>query len=364
MKFAHALALGIAAGVAFSGLGMATTASADPVTNGYALTGSDTLQDSLNALTNGTSVTGSFVRVVDANGVALGNFDAFGSAKIQTKPGGNQFTRPAGSGAGRDALRASIAGRGYPNAADPSIANQVDIARSSSGPSVNAAGKLAYVPYGRDAVSYAYNAADGAADAVLSSLTTAQLTQIYNASAPTTINGVTIKPRLPQKDSGTRSFFLTAIGVTTVGGAVPAADNTVSGPAENDATVLGANEIIPFSAASWIAQYNGAAPSSIGSTGVKLGKPGNVAPWLNDAAGKIKPNPAFYSAAPYGRDTYLIVERAKWDDGAKQDAVLVRVVSALTDSDTTLPSSVGSVKLKFGFLAPNDDAVKYAVPEL
>ncbi len=63
----------------------------------------------MNALPNGTTVTGASVRVI-AGGTPLGNFDAFGSAHIQTKPGGPFFVRPAGSGNGVKALRASITG--------------------------------------------------------------------------------------------------------------------------------------------------------------------------------------------------------------------------------------------------------------
>lgn len=356
MKIKKIATFGVAAGLLAGGLVVASPATAEPVTSGYALVGSDTLQDSLNALTNGTSVTGANVRVTAA-GIALGNYDAFGSPVIRTKTTGAYFTRPSGSGAGRDALRRSIDGAPYLGTV---ISGQVDIARSSSGPgsAANENGLLVYVPYARDAVAYAYKAADSAAADVLDSLTTAQLTAIYSASTPTTISGVTIRPRLPQSDSGTRSFFLGAISVGTVGAAVPASDNTPAGPAENDATVLGANEIIPFSAASWIAQANGAAPSTIGTTGVELGSPNGVAPF-GGTVPDLTPSQTFYSAAPFGRDTYLIVEYARVDPSSQTyDAKLATLVSNSGGSNSlvtfgALPTTPGAVKAKFGFRQPN-----------
>lgn len=262
--------LGVTAGLMATGVLMTTPASADPVSSGFAAVGSDTLDASMNALANGTTASGASVRVAAA-GSYFGSFDAFPTgSKIQTKPFGAYFVRPSGSSQGRDALRASITGNLWNGVG---ISGQVDIARSSSGPggNANANGLLAYVPYARDAVSYAYKAEDAAAAAVLAELSQAQLNSIYSAAAPTVINGITINPRLPQSGSGTRSFFLGAIGVTTPGAAVPAADNTANGPAENDATVLGTNEIIPFSVANWVAQSNNVAPNTIGSTGVLLG---------------------------------------------------------------------------------------------
>jgi hypothetical protein len=358
MNIRKIASLGVAAGLVAGGVAIAAPASADPVTGGYAAVGSDTLQDSMNALTNGTAVTGSTVRVL-ANGVALGNFDAFPAGLIRTKAAGGYFVRPSGSGAGVNALLASIEGTPLSGFTLP---GQVDIARSSSGPGVNADtdGELVYVPYGRDAVAYAYKAATPADAAVLASLTTAQLKSIYEADAPTVINSVTINPRLPQSNSGTRSFYLGAIGVTaaTLGDAVPSGDNAPDGPAENDATELGPNEIIPFSVASFVAQSTGAAPSTIGSTGVTLGSINGIAP-ISGSGATAAPNSAFYSTS-YGRDTYLVVEYARVNSSSPTyDAALATLVNpsggtaSLVNWATALPSQIGSVKQKFGFLPPS-----------
>lgn len=354
MKLRKLASVGVTLGLLAGAVALAGPASADPVSGSYVLVGSDTLQDSLNAITNGTSVTGSSVRV-SAAGNSLGNFDAFGSARIQTKPGGPFFVRPAGSGNGVTALRNSITGA--PNNGTV-ITGQIDIARSSSGPgtNANAAGLLLYVPYGRDALAYAYKG-DPAA---LANITAAQLTSLYTApsvGAATTINGVVVTPRLPQNGSGTRSFFLGAIGVTaaTLGGAVNDVNNTTP---ENDASVLGANEIIPFSVANWVAQSNGAAPSTIGATGVLLGSPTGVAAFTGTAP-SLAPNAAYYSNTTWGRDTYLVAEYARVNPAdAKYDANLAKLLdpaqglSSLT-SFGSLPSTPGAVKKKFGFLAPS-----------
>jgi len=350
------VAIGAAVGVALAGLGLALPANAEPVSNGYVLVGSDTLQDSTNALINGTRAGGSSIRIT-SGGNTIGGFDAFGTGAIQTKQGGPFFGRPSGSGAGVNALRASITGANYSgNAGVPAkaITGQVDIARSSSGAgsNANANGLLAYVPYARDAVAYAYNGTN----TDLAALTTAQLKQIYESNTPVVIGTTTVKPRIPQSTSGTRSFFLSAIGVTTLGSTVNDVNNLTP---ENDASILAADEIIPFSAASWIAQSNGVTGVSTIATGstVKLGSPNGVAPFTGTGTA-LAANASFYNAAPFGRDTYLVVEYARINSAdAKYDANLAALLNpdqALSLTNTgTFSSTAGAAKRKFGFLAPS-----------
>lgn len=360
MKIKKPLIIGVVAGLALSTFAMVTPAFADPVTDGYVAVGSDTLQDSMNALTNGTKVTGSSVRVKDTSGTALGNFDAFGSAKIQTKSGGPFFVRPAGSGNGREALIASITGGGW-NGVD--IAGQVDIARSSSGPGnkTDAAGDLAYVPYGRDAVSYAYNGP--AAD--LGSLTSQQLHDIY-AGTLTHIGNTDILPMIPQSGSGTRSFFLGAIGVSTLGSNVSSNDDTL---AENDARVLTTvGQIVPFSAASWVAQANGAAPSTL-TADTAMGSIDGVAAFTGTGS-SLTPSATFYGNSTFGRDVYLIVEYARIDSNdPKYDPKLAALVNptnvdGLTNFTATFASKPASVKRKFGFQSPSSTSLIRAYPNV
>jgi ABC-type phosphate transport system substrate-binding protein len=367
--------LGVVASLALGIFAAVPAAHADPVSGSYVAVGSDTLDSSMNALANGTKLTGVSVRI-KANGAAIGSFDAFGSSAIQTKPSGKYFQRPAGSGAGRNALIASIKGTTYGDTTKPgpvgvNISKQVDIARSSSGPGTNEAlttGLLEYVPYARDAVAYAYYGPT----ADLGNLTAAQLKDIYN-KVPTTINGTTVIPLIPQSGSGTRNFFLDAIGVTTDGKGACLLDVCAnSAVPENDASQLTqVGQIIPFSAANWVAQSNGIVTSTIPSSGnVLLGHPDGVAPF-NGSGTSLTPNSAFYSNAaplnlPWGRDTYLIVEYARVNPASPTyDADLAglldsTVATSLTNFSTDNPSQPGQIKAKFGFLPPSSTTVKRA----
>lgn len=365
MKFTRLAAVSAALGLVVAGGFGAGAAHAEPVSNSYVLVGSDTLQDVGNALSNGTRITGSLVRI-KAGGASIGNFDAFPSSgtgsQIQTKEGGPYFLRPSGSGNGVSALRASITGNPWNGVV---ITGQVDIARSSSGPggNANADGKLAYVPFGRDAVSYIYKGGTAA----WGNLTAAQLKQIFEGTLAS-VDGVTISPRLPQSGSGTRSFFLTAIGNPTLKSGIDSNNTT----AENDASVLKDGEIIPFSVASWTAQVSGAAGVNTvaAATGVALGTPlAGVQPVTGSGATTV-PNADYYANTTFGRDTYLVVERARVTPGdAKYDAALAGLVdssktTSLTNFTSPLSGSPAAVKKKFGFLAPSTTAIQYAYASL
>ncbi|PJJ64984.1 hypothetical protein [Compostimonas suwonensis] len=353
MNLKKAAAACAAVGLTVAGLAIATPAHADPVSDSYVLVGSDTLQDAGNALANGSNISGFSVRTLAGNGSAIGSFDAFGSAAIQTKPGGVHFGRPAGSGEGVAALSRSIDGQPFTAANNTTpaavITGQIDIARSSSGPGAaqDAAGPLVYIPFGRDAVSYAYNGTE----ATLGQLTGAQLRQVYECTL-TTINGVAVTPLLPQVGSGTAKFFLGAIGNPTLGSCV------VQNVQENDGTVLNAaGKIAPFSVASWVAQKNNAAQNRTG-TGTFLGSTqGATAPFTGTGSALV-PNSAFYNNTTWGRDTYVVVENARIDSTSpKYDANLEALVNRANATSLTnfgsFGTTAGAVKTKFGFLAPS-----------
>ncbi|RFA10329.1 hypothetical protein B7R54_14755 [Subtercola boreus] len=350
MRITKVVAVCAAVGVAVAGIAFAAPAYADPVSNSYTLVGSDTLQDAANALANGTTVTGSAVRVT-ASGNTIGSFDAFGSNSIQTKNSGTYFARPAGSGDGVKALSRSIDGAPFSVSGNPTpakaITAQVDIARSSSGPgaAANTSGVLQYFQFGRDAVSYAYSGTG------IDQLTKAQLTAIYNCSL-TSVNGVDVTPVLPQSASGTRKFFLSAIGITTPGACV-----VQRGDAENDGTVLvNTGELIPFSVASWVAQSNGAAQDRTGTA--RLGSAEGTTVPFTGADGSYVPNPTYYADTTFGRDTYVVVEAARVNPSSpKYDPALAALVDPTKSKSLTNfgsgPSTSGAVKTKFGFLAPS-----------
>ncbi len=353
MKITKPVLLGVMAGLVLSTAAAVTPAFADPVSDSYVAVGSDTLDASMNALVNGTKVTGSTVRI-KASGSPLASFDAFGSSLIQTKPTGPYFVRPEGSGNGVNSLIASIRGTGWQGV---DITGQVDIARSSSGAgsNANANGNLIYVPYGRDAVAYAYLPVAGH-ESDLASLTTAQLKAIYNGTL-TTVGSTTVNAMIPQNGSGTRKFFLNAIGVSS-DSTCPLSVCTTSTVPENDASKLTvAGSIIPFSAANFIAQSNNVQTNTIGNSGVRLGAPDGNAPFTGSGSNLV-PSSTFY-ATSYGRDTYLVVEYARINPSdSKYDATLAALVDSsstgsLTNFTAALPSQPGSVKKKFGFLAPS-----------
>ena len=374
VKIKKTVAISAALGVALAGLAIAPSVYADPVSNSYVLVGSDTLDASANALANGTSASGASVRIT-AGGNAVGSFDAFGSTTIQTKPAGPYWARPAGSGEGLKALSRSIGVTtatptntttysfkpvGAAAAISRDIAGQVDIARSSGTPTENTSGPLLWVPYGRDAVSYAYKAGEGATvPANIGSLTKAELTAIYN-NTYTQPTGATIRAKLPQTGSGTRNFWVAQLGIGQTPAGVPDASTTTL--QENNAAAIstvpaGEIWIIPFSAANWIAQSNNVAPNTIPGTSVQLGAIGGTAAYTTDGT-TLSANPAFYGTA-FGRETYVIVEFARVDSSnASYDPALASLVNPSNAKSFanfgSSPASAGAVKSLYGFLAPID----------
>ena len=118
------------------------------------------------------------------------------------------------------------------------------------------------------------------------------------------------------------------------------------------------------------------------TNGILMGSPNGVAPVLNPctvaevtaATGNLcsamAPNPAYYnaggetvSAGSFGRDTYIVAEWARVTSGdPKFDANLFAMVdssksTSLTNISTNSASKAGSVKQKFGFLAPIGSSV-------
>jgi len=265
----------VAATVAIFGAGLAafstsSVSQAEPVSNSYAIVGSDTLEDVVNAIVNGTAITGATVRVT-INGATLGSFDATGAPYIITKPGGTRFSRPNGSGEGFQALSASLqqcqnpdtttnvsslfTSGTYQNKGEASVSGsggssmpaslknvcvsgQVDISRSSSGDpkttkqtAADATATIERVAFGRDAIAIvmapvlanAVCAAEGQGSVAVGAtpavgtcvpyLTAAQLGSLYETSVVNpslTINGtsITFAPVIPQAGSGTRKDFL------------------------------------------------------------------------------------------------------------------------------------------------------------
>jgi ABC-type phosphate transport system substrate-binding protein len=183
---------------------------------------------------------------------------------IVTKKGCDAVARPDGSSAGIAALEANA----RPNGDKTNYC--VDYARSSraraSTDPTCTAGGVCFVSLAGDAVTWAdRNAASGGTDAP-ANLSTAQLVKIYECTVTNwkQVGGknAPILPLLPQTSSGTRQFFLTALG----GGTTPitpgacVVDGTTSDPnslEENEGInplENSAEAIFPFSVGSFLSQ--------------------------------------------------------------------------------------------------------------
>jgi hypothetical protein len=349
---------GLVAMTAATGL-LATTiqpASADP-TRPYAAAGSDTIQDVWNGLTNdfgavAPSIASWNAFVVPPSGTAAGTYTSF----IQTKSGGAWFLRPSGSGEGQKAVSAAwdpaYASHQYPSGTGAVLNHEdVDFGRSSGGPSAGTG--LKFLPFARDAVSIAYNPYSTLTGL---NLTTSEITELYNgvdntgdsvvqfseqpatASTVVTVNGVVVHPKIPQNGSGTRGFFLNAIGVTTAQLApyIPVPNNTVDngGLPENDGNQIpNDGDLIPFSAAQWIAQNNGKSTDT--TSGLALASINGSAPVSGTApnmtAGALfghKNLSGKYDQVPgtgvgvFNRDTYDVVPTSFITGTAKQQALI------------------------------------------
>jgi hypothetical protein len=373
-------------------------ANADPSTTGRAnqISGSDTIQDVLNGITNGYS----------ANGVAraatqtdLGSWNAFGAPDpITPKAGGQAVGRPHGSGDGVKALSASwnpandifvqtVSGvttsydlKNVGTGTDNDGVREFDYARSSSKPGTTvipgtANDKLTYVPFARDAVAPVLQKGAGTTYNSVTNLTTDQLNAIfgdgtsddgkitlvsnkpvYNTAPGTSTNAqLPLNPVLPQASSGTRSFFLSAIGVGTVGTWVTGA--TTGGVAENDASALNtAGNIAPFSAGQWISQKKGTVASTFtgsNSATLSLLQANGVLATTGTTDATLAPNAAYYGSATaeptaatfrFARDTYIVYPT---QNAATADSYARGLGQKVVGVNST------SVVTEFGFLRLN-----------
>jgi ABC-type phosphate transport system substrate-binding protein len=195
---------------------------------------------------------------------------------IVSKEGCKAVARPDGSLAGVSALRAGIL--------DPSARQDhcVDFAGSSSAPAGTrppcSVQHICYLPLAKDAITWASrSAASGGTDAP-ASLTLSQLRSIYSC---TTTNWAKvgghpgqIKPFLPQTSSGTRIFWLSALGLTAPGSCVSDENNTLQDNQGLSPALDSAQAIVPYSVAAFLAQvYRDAHCTRSSCTGSPACKP-------------------------------------------------------------------------------------------
>lgn len=330
-------------------LGGAPAAHADPANPDTGLpefravngTGSDTTQD----LNNGLAAV-----VTNAAGdLILGSYDATvpqgDDDYLQTRECGTWIPRPNGSSQGVAALKAAKAGQtltnargssrtdnqpcgGAPGSEDPTgplTSADLQFARSSSGISTPAAnGAYSYVPLAVDAVTYAVHSAN---TTVPRNLTKTDLTAIYSSANGASVvlesgvsvtvglqgTGADIVPFIPQSGSGTRSFWLSSLGLNEATKGAAVADTYSGGTLvqEHDGGVLAAvtNAITPFSIAQHIAQGNSTALQNRYNVTVNDRRNGAVLATVDGvsplAGGEL--NTAF----PLARPVFTVVQHAE-----------------------------------------------------
>ena len=358
--------------------------------------GSDTTQDVVNAFagfSNGINYTPLQAGTARTQ---IASWDAFKPGTdptliscITTKVAQPQITRPNGSGSGVFALTAAFnAGATFPVAADGcgparSLGGIVDFARSSSGPDStknpsNPTGPLVFVPFGRDALTFAYIRPSGSP---VTSLTRAELNTIH-VSGPQVIGGVPVIACGIQTASGTFSSWRRAVNGASAGTWDPGTSvcNNVGVGAglgriqENNgpelvaksallasmsadacdgaldgisASCANAQLIVGFSASQFIARTAGLgtpAPALTANGG--LGLTNGVAA-VTGTSPSFAPNPTFYADTNFGRDVYNVLP-AETIIGADSQPALV----AMFVGDTSRVCSLSTTTIQsFGFLS-------------
>jgi ABC-type phosphate transport system substrate-binding protein len=381
MKMKPGLRTAAAAAAVLCGLAASIpTAHADPQQYTAPLFGfgSDTTQDVTNAFA-GFSAGVNYTPLQTATGKRqLVSWDAFPANQcITTKVGSPVIQRPNGSTNGRRILSRAYGGGLWPSAANAcgqrDVSGMVDFARSSAGPSGSGT-DLVYIPFGRDALSWAYNKPSGSP---VTNLTIAELDSLFT-NGPANISGTVIIPCGIQTGSGTYASWNTAVGVTAgeeaVGTAfcnsllgVPDAggrlqesngpeltlkanllattnnaicDGVSGGPAVSCAN---AQVIVGFSAAQFIARSNNVASPNPGA-GVEIGQIGGAA-FVNGTGSSRTPNSAGYANATFGRDVYNVLPAETVNDlgNSPIQEMFVGSTSVICSATTTIET--------FGFLS-------------
>ena len=217
--------------------------------------GSDTIQNVMDQFSHDYNAT--------HTGVKLYSWDATNPHTgalhdpLRFKAGCTLQQRPNGSSEGVTAVKTNEGGStaGHPCE---------DFARSSRDRATTdppfAAGGLAFVTLAGDAVTYATQPVTNAP----ANLTTAQLTRIYTCAVTNwrQVGGrnAPIRAFIPQSGSGTRSFFLKAIGVTAPGPCVSDGGGKLEENEGVNPLLHSPNVIFPFSIGKYVAEKFHSAP--------------------------------------------------------------------------------------------------------
>ncbi|MFF3001318.1 PstS family phosphate ABC transporter substrate-binding protein [Kitasatospora sp. NPDC057940] len=274
-----------------SGTALADPASL-PAAKDIVGVGSDTTQAVLNQFSADYNAT---IPSSNTTTPRLYSWDATGTSPITTKTGATSIARPNGSGAGITALKNNTSAT-------------VDFARSSRGPASTDPNTFDFVAYATDAVSWAAQNGGNAP----ANLTTQNLKDIYTCNVTTwdqidpSLPSTTIKPFLPQSGSGTRSFFLSTIGVSAFGLCV------TEGVQENegsDAQLNDPDALVPYSVAHYVGQvYYGKGSGADVQGPLTIRNVNGVAPV--DTTNKVITNA--FAGTSYARSVYNVVRHSDW----------------------------------------------------
>lgn len=353
------------------------TAGADPkqFEDPLVTMGSDTTQDILDAFTG--EVNGSLFTplrsssTVSGAGVETGrkqiaswravNADASGNPEQCVEPaGGINVDRPNGSTNGQRALTAAFNGLGWGRSdvgctsTYQNMAGLIHFARSSSGSNATT-GDLTFVPFARDALQWAYSAPS--AGTAVSDLTTAEVQGLHTNSGGSAVlvkGGTRIIACRIQDGSGTYTSWGSNMGLTVPSNATDKATlETSTGECRNafDAVQIGINGIqehdpvglkdvcdriragytpagggspvaaqpnteciIGYSAANWVAQFNGKGtrdlpitPTAATGGAFNIGtRDGGVAAYIINGPANAEPNLTYFGGS-FGRDVYNVI---------------------------------------------------------
>ena len=242
----------------------ATPALADPPTGTVPKprdivgVGSDTTQSVLDQLSVDYNATHTVGRLFSWDAVNPATGAQHETIQVKSGSANCAIPRPFGSSEGITALENTLKTTG----GQPCI----NYARSSRARSSTDPATISFINLGGDAVTYATQPGTHAP----ANLTTAQLQGIYNCTLTnwSQVGGSSapIAAMLPQNGSGTRSFFLGAIGLTAPGPCVSTSATRQGAAGANDQTLeenegvdpsLNMNKadvIFPFSVGKWIAE--------------------------------------------------------------------------------------------------------------
>lgn len=411
------LVAGAAALAGLAGVGIASTHTANAEPQQYKAPlfgfGSDTTQDVMNALggfANGktytplvTSEATGYKQIVNFDATIPGEADATKRECIATKLGSPLILRPNGSGEGQKVLSRQTGGVWYTGLTvtaaitaancnnSRNIAGLVDFARSSSSPSNAVGTNLTALPFGKDALTFAYSkpktldADGGSYHNAIDSLTKAELTSLYTDGVLVK-NGTVIVPCGIQTSSGTYKTWYGKTGNTSsqegtgttfcngIGNGTRLQEN--HGPelkAKADALLTATNAIcdgvaggsavacddvqviVGFAASAWISKSNGLSSPAPG-TGVYLGKAGGKTFVTYDSGAAVgskwSPNSDGYSDTAWNRNVYNIVLTDNLDNSTG-DAAIIEMFKGSTS--LICSSAAQAIVNAFGFNSLGSD---------